>query len=267
MGLDQLFGTKQPIAKPQAPKQVDHTGSILSVLQDIRADLAKWQTTQNTPEPVGEIITLQAGQSTSFDAHGYRHNALYVNDSDAANTTINVKVGGVTYTQSLVPGINQTNFPDGADLKPSNTITVYLVRTNYEFVSSEPQEVSSDPRLIATIPASAFTVASTSKWVTAAKVLTRNAKQRTFYIVNTLNESITSESFWITDSVINPSAGNNAGDEASSSSTIATNTTGVFTSETHTQLSTHGDSMQIGLGMGATLPTSGQVQVYVVESF
>ena len=123
---------------PQEPKiQLVSTRDegVIETLHDIKLILADMADKANVPEPVGENMTLLQGADVPFDAHGYKYNAIVVSDADK-NNTIKVTIGGVTYTQSLVAGVNQTNFPDGCRLVASANTSIHLIRTNYEFKTS-----------------------------------------------------------------------------------------------------------------------------------
>lgn len=127
-------------------------------------------------------------------------------------------------------------------------------------------EYNSVPRLIGTFNFSDFTVASATSWKRLSNTLSRKAVQRTFLMQNTLDQptttSITAQMY---DSTMNASAINTPG--VSMGGAMSANGQMVETSEYFQRLATHCDSITIGVPMGATLPTTGQVSIWVVEFF
>ncbi|PSR33032.1 MAG: hypothetical protein C7B46_11560 [Sulfobacillus benefaciens] len=97
--------------------------------------------------------------------------------------------------------------------------------------------------------------------------LHRNAKQRSFIISNTLNEAITEVVMYLFDST--QDANNNAagGMNYTDSGGIGSLGYGQYTSEAAGILAAHFDSVMVNMTMGATAPTAGEVQIYVVEVF
>ncbi len=121
------------------------------------------------------------------------------------------------------------------------------------------------PRLLATIQYSSFQ-ASQTYYDDVMESLSRNAIQRTFIISNTLNEPVTVANILPTDSTVDSNGGNDFGDGTGQmANAIPSNSFGLYTSEVHPILAAHVDSFQIGLSMGSTAPTSGNVKIYVVE--
>lgn len=124
------------------------------------------------------------------------------------------------------------------------------------------------PRLVGTVPYSSFS-ANTTIYPVFMQVLSRNARQRTFIFSNTLNQPIGISNISLTDSLIDPSGGYNFGDGIGQLATNIPANTGyaVYTSELRSALIAHVDSFQVSISMGSTAPTSGNVQIYVVEVF
>ncbi|NMP24051.1 hypothetical protein HIJ39_17090 [Sulfobacillus sp. DSM 109850] len=122
------------------------------------------------------------------------------------------------------------------------------------------------PTLIGTFAASDFSASQTYKAVMTG-VLHRNAVERSFIIANTLNEALTSLDFWLFDTTLSTYSNTGGGQNLSDSNGVASNGYAQYTSEAAGILAFHGDSLIIQMGMGATAPTSGEVQVYVVELF
>jgi hypothetical protein len=121
------------------------------------------------------------------------------------------------------------------------------------------------PKLIGSISYNEFTTASATKYKVFSGVLSRNAKARTIIFNNTLNQSTnTSPSFFPVDSTIGTNA---VFGTALSGGSIPPNSQMYDTSERTSTLASHVDSCQIGIPMGTTLPTSGKIDVYIVEYF
>lgn len=119
------------------------------------------------------------------------------------------------------------------------------------------------PKLIGTVPYTSFTASGTI-YPSFKSVLSRNARRRTFYLYNTLNESLASAGYIPQDSALAPAGVSVAHSEAASVIPAASQIV-VDTSEQLPLLAAHVDSMALSLGMGATLPTSGAVYLYVTE--
>lgn len=137
-----------------------------------------------------------------------------------------------------------------------------LIQFNYErVILMNVYSTAGAPVLLATIPYSQFT-ASTTKYTTLLSVLTRNVKARTFIITNTTDQPLSSLSMFMYDSTTdNPSTKT----MATTFSNPVANGVIVDTSENKPLLASHVDSVMIGTGMGATLPTTGNVKIYMVE--
>ena len=124
------------------------------------------------------------------------------------------------------------------------------------------------PVLVGTIPYSDFTTASSTYYQAFQSVMQRNARQRAIAIVNGLNEAITSVSINPYDSAY--SNGGNVGIGFSWSSGVRAGFNSTFSSTGASNnliglIGSPVDSFQLGLGMGATLPTSGSVTIYLSE--
>ena len=119
------------------------------------------------------------------------------------------------------------------------------------------------PKLIGTVPYTSFTASGTI-YPSFKSVLSRNARRRTFYLYNSLNESLSSAGYIPQDSALAPAGVSVAHSEAASVIPAASQIV-IDTSEQLPLLAAHVDSMALSLGMGATLPTSGAVYLYVTE--
>jgi len=122
------------------------------------------------------------------------------------------------------------------------------------------------PKLIGTFGYADFTASSTFKAVMIAQ-LSRNAVSRSFVVTNTLNQAVTSLDFYLFDSTLSTYSNTGYGQNYLDSNGVGTNAYAQYTSEEAGILAFHGDSLIVEMGMGATAPTSGEVQVYVVELF
>ena len=119
------------------------------------------------------------------------------------------------------------------------------------------------PKLIGTVPYTSFKASGTI-YPSFKSVLSRNARRRTFYLYNALNESLASAGYIPQDSALAP-AGVSVTHSEAASVTPAASQIVIDTSEQLPLLAAHVDSMAMYLGMGATLPTSGAVYLYVTE--
>jgi hypothetical protein len=122
------------------------------------------------------------------------------------------------------------------------------------------------PRLIGTIDFTEFTTPSSTYYKKLMNVLTRNAKQRSFYFTSTLNQSLSASTvIYMIDSAINDVISISQG--ANMGGVLSTQNICMETSERLPYIACHFDSIQLGFPIGATLPTSGKIKVYVVECF
>lgn len=122
------------------------------------------------------------------------------------------------------------------------------------------------PTLIDTITYTSFT-ASTTLYKTYTTVLSRGAKKRTFVLTNTLNQPITSAPISLFESTARQGINGGYGGDTYTTGSLSGNSEYSYTSDAHTPLALNVDSFQIGLAMGATVPTSGNFYVYVTEIF
>lgn len=121
-------------------------------------------------------------------------------------------------------------------------------------------------QLIGTFGYADFTASGTYSAVMTA-VLHRNAKARSFVIANSLNEALTSQTFWLFDSSLDTLANAGSGQSLSDANGTASQAYAQYTSEAAGILAFHGDSVMIQLTMGSTAPTSGDVKIYVNEFY
>ena len=125
------------------------------------------------------------------------------------------------------------------------------------------------PKLLATIPYTDFTTASSSIYPYYLSSLTRSARQRTFMIYNTMNQPLTSNALAFYDSVLGitgqPGIAQTAVFTAAGSNAVSTVTSESASASSQGLVASHVDSFQAVLGIGATLPTSGNVYIYGSE--
>ena len=127
--------------------------------------------------------------------------------------------------------------------------------------------VAGAPVLLATVPFSSFTANATYYAVLTSK-LSRNARQRTFILVNTMNQPTSAApTLFPYDSA---TQSNTKTSSYTFSGALAAGQQITDTSDNGSQagaglLASHVDSANIGMAMGATAPTSGNVYIYVVE--
>jgi hypothetical protein len=120
------------------------------------------------------------------------------------------------------------------------------------------------PKLIGSFSYSDFKTPSATKTKFFPNTLIRNAKARTILFNSTLNQTTG------TPPLVTPYDSTVGVAWVNSSTTlgpILANTSGNDTSERLGILASHVDSIGIGIPMGATLPTSGKLDVYIVEYF
>ncbi len=234
-------------------------------------------------------IVLSATAQTVQLHEGYRYNYLVVS-SDAAtamgsSNTLTIDTPAIKYTQPIYEGINPLNIKgSSAKLSVSGLSGQYVaqfVETNesplvmsagvVKLAGSLPPLGDIQPILVGTVPYSDFTTASASIYGYLPKVLTRNVRARTLIVTNTMDQSLTSVGFYPYDSATAEGAPNGiVGGFTWNSGPGGSGDVMTLTSEQASQggagtLATHVDSFQYGLGMGATLPTSGNVYIHIVE--
>ena len=125
------------------------------------------------------------------------------------------------------------------------------------------------PKLIATIPYTDFTVASDNIYPYWVSVLTRSARERTFLVYNTMNQPLTASSLAFYDSVLGiagqPGIARTAVFTPPGTGAVSYTTSEMSSNQGEGLVASHVDSLQAILGIGATLPTSGNVLIYVSE--
>lgn len=124
------------------------------------------------------------------------------------------------------------------------------------------------PRLIATIPYSSL-VASGSIYPAFLGVLTRGVIARMFCVTSDFDQPVSDFKLIVADSAVALSYLNGDWcDFGSLSAAPADDTIKYFFSSlvsSHSMLANPGDSIGLGISMGATLPTKGSLEIYVTE--
>ena len=251
-----------------------------------------------------EDITLSSQYQGPVKLRGYRYLYMLVSaDAVTAMASSNLMTldigGGVTYLQQLKPGWNVIDAPREFRYRVSGLTgnpPALLVHTNdlkamdgvvsysgggvggsagnpsyTELTGSLPPLGDVQPILVATIPYTDFTTASQSIYGYLPASMTRNVRARSLIVTNTLNQALTSVGFYPYDSTTAEGAPSGiAGGFTWNSGPGSGGDVMTLTSEQASQggagtLATHVDSFQYGLGMGATLPTSGNVYIHIVE--
>ena len=124
------------------------------------------------------------------------------------------------------------------------------------------------PTQILQLPYTDWNVASMTLYTSINAKLSRQAKSRVLYAVNTMDQNITFTAF-VQDST-NPATLGAAGGDSVSGVTLQnkgsnSSTINTIDSGTHPALGAPGDSLALHLGVGATLPTMGNLTFYLVE--
>ncbi|MDG7045152.1 MAG: hypothetical protein JRN02_07255 [Nitrososphaerota archaeon] len=233
-------------------------------------------------------IVLSATAQTVQLHEGYRYNYLVVS-SDAAtamgtNNTLTIETPAIKYTQPIYEGINPLNIKgSSAKLSVSGLSGQYVaqfVETNesplvksagvVKLAGSNVPLTASAPKLIATITAADITTASGITRIDFQDILNRNARQRTFTIIQGLNEALTSFQMLLFDSSIQGDSGvgkwwGDSGNEQTSG--MSSGSMGMQSSMAQGDgvLAANVDSISFLIGMGATLPTTGTLDIYVTE--
>ena len=212
-----------------------------------------------------------------------------LNLPDGAQVTPNVSASVVLVRSQVQfnPGLETVavdNFPTTQNVDVTNSPTVYAVTQNVNGNVNPSNPLATNiensptvftvlqsvtPKLIATIPYSDFTTASANIYPYHVSVLTRSARARTFMVYNTMNQPLTANSLAFYDSALGisgqPGIAQTAVFTAAGSDAVSTVTSESASASSQGLVASHVDSFQAILGIGATLPTSGNVYIYVSE--
>lgn len=134
-----------------------------------------------------------------------------------------------------------------------------------QLTGSSAPLVAVAPSLKITYPYDEFP-ASTINYPISPNIFSRNARQRTLSLNNTMNQPVTSVALYLFDNSYG--VGESLPTQISiSGATIPAGSYLVLTSEEYPFIAAHVDSIAFALGMGATAPTNGGVEFYVTELF
>ncbi len=247
--------------------------------------------TFTTGELAGEQFTITANTTSTFTLSPVANIAPNVGDEYyilpavadiSATVSENVaKIGGVTVPGSpigtaggVAPTVaTQVAGSDGTDLRAIKTDSTGTVQVG--LTGNNVPLVAAAPTLVATVPYTSFTTASASIYPYFPQTLSRNARARTFSLVNELNEALTTGSIALCDSTYMGTGSTptySVGGDTVALGAAASDQSYIKSSEETSSgnagmLAAHVDSFQLILGMGATLPTSGNVKLYMTEVF
>ena len=265
---------------PELSSMLGELGSKLDRLIDAGMEKA-------LPDYADGIVLSATAQTVQLH-EGYRYNYLVVS-SDAAtamgsSNTLTIDTPGIKYTQPIYEGINPLNIKGStAKLSVSGLSGDYaaqFVETNesplvrsagsvklagtgsVQLTGSLAPLDDTGAVLIATIPYSDFVTASASIYPSINGKLTPKARHRALTLKSSLNETATLVSIALFDSSIGGSGVLQPG-AAAPNTAIASQV--MIDSNTYASIGALGDSMILDLSMGATLPTSGTIEVYCRE--
>lgn len=146
--------------------------------------------------------------------------------------------------------------------------TTSLPLPSVSLTGTLPALASVTPRLLATVPYTDF-VASGNIYPYYSAVLTRSARERTFILYNTMDQALTASSLAFYDSVLGivgqPGIARTAVFTPPGADAVTYTTSEMASNQGEGLIASHIDSFQAILGMGATLPTSGNLLIYVSE--
>ena len=256
---------------------------------------------QTTGAPLSAVSVLQnaataAGVGTSMSVAGYATALLAVSGTFVATVTFQaVGPDGNTYpinAKNVLTGIvSSTTAGTGlyeVDARGLSSVVANITSYTSGSVTIKGQAQASPasgqkvslagntppldpitPKLIATIPYTQFTTASSNIYPYYLSSLTRSARARTFQVYNTMNQPLSANALAFYDSALGitgqPGIAQTAVFTAAGSNAVSTVTSESASASSQGLVASHVDSFQAILGIGATLPTSGNVYIYVSE--
>jgi hypothetical protein len=123
------------------------------------------------------------------------------------------------------------------------------------------------PRLIGSVNYNEFT-ANATFYKSYTGILNRLATKRTLIFQSTLNQPLSSNITIVPfESTLTGFSGLKNSVASSSNGNLIASGQLTVTSDTQGMLSAANDSYSIGLPMGATVPTSGKIDIYLLEGF
>ena len=229
-------------------------------------------------------IFIAAGETVHLSPPPFARSVVMVGLSSWTLTTMGTLSFSVTNPTAFIPILTpgapvDVKNPTSADAQvtvvylgenPSQLMASLFATTSTlttKLTGTLPSLTAGVPTLMLTVPYSDFT-ASVTFTKSLTSVLSRNARERTFLYINTLNETVTKLSMAFFDSGI-PDSYAHATEGWQDAGGIGSNFENVYTSDSGTNndgiLRSHVDSVFVSLTMGATAPTSGSLSIYVVE--
>ena len=232
-------------------------------------------------------IYIAAGETAHLSPPPFARSVVMVGLSSWTLTTMGTLSFSVTNPTAFIPILTpgapvDVKNPTSADAQvtvvylgenPSQLMASLFATTSTlttQLTGSNAPLTAAAPKLIATIPYSDITTASAVTSINSTAVLSRNARQRSFTIVQGLNEALTSFAMQLFDSSIQGASGDGNwwGDGAiQQTAGMSPGSFGMLTSAfyNHGALAANVDSVRFLIGMGSTLPTTGSLSVYVTE--
>lgn len=221
-----------------------------------------------TPAPTASVFTLLSSSGAPISL-STRMQAQLV------GSTLEVLLGGTLCKAIVIAATASAQVTLDSALPSAPTAGVALLVVPPDPVvqtGSLAPLTAAAPTLIATIPYSDITVASGITRVNVTGILHRNARSRAFTVIQGLNVALTSFQMQLFDSSIQGTTGVGDwwGDSGSAqTSGMQPSSMGMVTSTDSTDgaIGAAVDSVSFLIGMGATLPGSGNLKIYATEQF
>lgn len=132
----------------------------------------------------------------------------------------------------------------------------------YQSVNYEGELTTGEPTKIASFPYTDFT-ASTTKTELIVSKFSRNARKRMIVLVNSMDQGVTGVTAFPFDSVTGHD--NLTNSKANLSALLATPNEEYYSSDQYPELVFPVDSLRLDFTIGATAPTTGNIDVYLIE--
>lgn len=250
----------------------------------------------NYPFDTTELATLDSGDSLStiVQLRGLMRGIQIENRTPAFwqvvddSGTVWFKIPPWSITQGRFPESQQVviETEPNSPLFSLSTVTDTEYRLGYElFREALPYQVmnlvtglvqvtgsnvpltANAPTLLATVPYGKFTALAYSEYLKG--VFHRNARQRTFVVLNETNQGLNTVNLSMWDSAItatgNPIVSDSFGMTAPGSGALSVVASEEGSNGAAGRLAAHLDSIQVSMTYTTTAPTSGNVLLYVVE--
>lgn len=222
------------------------------------------------------VYTVGASATTTaiplLSSTGLSLNLTTQRQAQFEGAIISVNISGTIY-ESVCTSISAAGIAQLDAALPSAPTTGQFVfvyaSSHVSLTGTIPPLDSVTPKLIATIPYSQFTTASSNIYPYYSGVLTRSARERTFILYNTMNQALTASSLAFYDSILGiggqPGIARTAVFTPPGIDSVTYTTSEMASNQGEGLVASHMDSLQAILGIGATLPTSGNLLIYVSE--